>query len=156
MPTTSFEWYWTHIGIAMLIIIGTVSLFGTWRRILNDNSKEAILGENGAAIKKAIIFTGLFIGSIGMLFMGFGPTASTTNTTLEGETETISRQALEAELRNKDQIIFQTRAELEATRQGIKALKKDLENKLFESDIKVGQERMNTTRNRIMNRKKGD
>lgn len=156
MPTTSFEWYWAHIGIVMLIIIGAVSLFGTWRRILNDNSKEAILGEKGAAIKKTIIFTGLFIGSIGMLFMGFGPAASTTNTILEGETETISRRALEAELRNKEQMLFQTRAEIEATRQGIKALKKDLENKLFESDVKAGQERMNTTRDRIMNRKKGD
>lgn len=148
MPATSFEWYWAHIGIVFLIIIGATSLFDSWRQILKDTSKEGL--------KKTIIFTGLFVGGIGMLFLGFGPTASITNTTLEGKQEAISRQALEAELRNKEQIIFQTRAELEATRQGIKALRKDLENKLFESDVKAGQERMDTTRNRIMNRKKGD
>ena len=91
-----------------------------------------------------------------MLFLGFGPIASTTNATLEGETEAISRQALEAELRNKEQIIIETRAELEATRQGIKALRKEIETKLFESDVKAGQKRMNSTRDRIINREKGD
>jgi len=140
MPTTPLELYWLHVGIAVLGILACVSLYKEWE----DKN-----------YKKLVVLAALFVGGLGMIFLGRAPKAATTNIHLEGKVQADVR-ALEVELRNQEDLVFQTRQELETSRKENQKLKEQLAQKKFEEDLRAGRKRMTEAREEIMDRNRGE
>ena len=91
-----------------------------------------------------------------MIGLGRGQLAPAQAVHLEGVTAEEDQRAAEKELQNQKELVFQTRAELEQSRQENAQLKQELEKRQFNKDIEDGQDHMKDFRDRIINREQSE
>lgn len=150
MDLFSLGEYWFFVGALALMALNLMHIMTMWGNV-RDARASYPRGQD-TSLRRPLVMTILFVGSVGMLFLGVGSNAPTKPIHLEGQVEAPSQKALEVELRNNQELVLQTRTELEQSRQENARLVEELHRQKFEKDVEKGNEHMEGFRRKILNR----
>jgi hypothetical protein len=145
------------IGMAIFFVIlnwkAWTAAIEDWRecRVIN----ESITGETSLGIVRFIILpalsTAVFIGSSLCFAFGPGPTAMAKNVVLH-HVDKVSKEALEAEVRQAKELELKTRGELQKLREELTKLRTETAEKLLREKLNRGTDRMMEARKRLLER----
>jgi hypothetical protein len=153
------DFYWLLVGMLLLGLLNIYSLSILWRRSFDNHRKATVDGVPFSLRDPARFFlapamaTIVMVASFSMLLLGYSPEASTENIKLHGDAFP-SQAAIEAQLREEQELHLHTKSELARMREQWNRVVRLAEQERFDSEVEEGEKHMLERRKKLMERDK--